>query len=538
MVADILPVPKPREYWTDRAAKLEEFRDRYPEEDAPFIWAYMAFTNEKLGIVRKSEVGIENAKIWSAIPVLDLIKQYEADRDLYSEFLSMCGLRKASDMDSPQAYDGWNIAMADKLTYNRNSSISARHHIKLGKYRQFDNEGWSYRTNKRELYAQHRQALARMEHMSGLDTKIVFDGIEQMKKGHAPGATNKMEIATTNAPLEIPVPSMSDEDIAAMIANIEPNSFDAITGFGRALQSDVAKALRDISEYFIQHSARPAQTLDRVEQIMKSTSLIDTHTLLPAMPTTAFNRAAGRIFGVRLVKPEDMPFAQIVEMASDLSERADHDDKFFSHDLKIIDHAIRLCAAYADIMERAATAFEADKDRLVPQTEDNSPMAQELGTSFLPELFEARVSGLKRSVHFLNNQAGRFGQMGRTIGHTREQLNQMESLSHTVQIPALDAIQAFNLYQLKRLSAFGRAVNQGVMDQLQINDQTAAEIAYADENTVLISLDRARTSLNDTFAALSTHLTSDMKGQRALALEINDETTKHLLGTPKEPSQG
>lgn len=541
MVADILPTPKPKKYWTERAAKLEEFRDRYPEANNHFIWAFMTLTDQELGVIRDSEVGTVNKQIWPEMSVNDLVSRYKQDSDLHEIFLKEV-FRKRSDMDGPKAYDKWNVHMSYHCKSTASgSSGSARYKIEIGNYRQFDSKVWDYRTNKRDLFEQHKLASARIERMKSISIDDVFEGIKRMKQGLPPKGTKtaldetqKFVIAASNKPLEIPIPQMSDEDIAKQIKAIEPNSFDGITGFGRNLQSDVAKAIQQISEYFIQHSARPAETLDRVEQIMQTNAEINPSTLLPAMPRNAFNRAAGRIFGVRLVKPEDMPFAQIVAMASDLPERADNDDKHYSHDLKIVDHAVKICTAYADIMDRAAKAFEADKDRLI-QIDEDKPLALGLASSAVPELFETRVTELAVSVQFLNNQAGRFGQIGRTIGHTRNQLGRMAALSHTVQIPALDAIQAFNLYQLKRLSAFGRNVDDKVMEQLQINSQAAAEIPYSTGDVVLGNLDAARDRLNDTFATLSRQFKGDMDGQKELAREIGDETTQHLLGSASKP---
>jgi hypothetical protein len=540
MVASPLPVPKPKEYYTKRAAKLEEFRDRYPEDNEGFIWAFMTLTDQKLGVIRAGETGVKNKHIWPEMPSYDLVSRYKQDLNLCNLFLKDI-FKKRSDMEGPKAYDKWNVHMEYHVQYTGGNSISVRYKVEFDKYRQFDDESWSNRKNKRELFEQHKLAFERMETMKTINIDAVFAGIERMKQGLPPKGTTteieeaqKFKLAASNKPLEIPIPQMSDEQIAEQIKAIEPNSFDGITGFGRNLQSDVAKAIQQISEYFIQHSARPAETLDRVEQIMQTNAEINPSTLLPAMPRNAFNRAAGRIFGVRLVKPEDMPFAQIVAMASDLPERADNDDKHYSHDLKIVDHAVKICTAYADIMDRAAKAFEADKDRLI-QIDENKPLALGLASSAVPELFETRITELAVSVQFLNNQAGRFGQIGRTIGHTRNQLGRMAALSHTVQIPALDAIQAFNLYQLKRLSAFGRSVDDKVMEQLQINSQAAAEIPYSTGDVVLGNLDAARDRLNDTFATLSRQFKGDMDGQKELAREIGDETTQHLLGSASKP---
>lgn len=535
------PIPKSPEHWRELAAKLEEFRDRYSEENDAFIWAYNALTDEKIGIIRDSETGTGNRQIWTGIDDYELKKRYETDRDLYDEFLvRYLRMKKPEQFDSPQAYDAWNVAMEGHVAYNCSNSISVRYKIEFGSYRQFDEKSWEYRKNKRKLYAQHRLVAARMEKSNQTTIERVFQGIERMKNGHPPqktAAPQKYLMAV--APLEIKIPAMDNDAVTTRVAAIKANSYDDITGFGRDLQSEVAKALTDISDYFIQHSARPAQTLDRVEQIMQANNEINPSALLPAMPRSAFNRAAGRIFGVRLVKPEDMPFAQIVEMARDLPQRADEDDKFFSQDLKIVDHAIKICTAYADVIARSAEAFEADRDRLVPETDDSKPLAAELGTSFIPEMFDQRVTELKVSAQFLTQQAARFGNIGRTIGHTRNQLGRMAALSHTVQIPAIDAIQSFNLYQLRRLSAFGRKVDQSVLDQLKLNEQATAEITGSSENLVLGSLDSAQAKLNETFAALSGLLTGDMSAQKDLAREINDETVKHLLHSEApSPKQG
>lgn len=232
-----------------------------------------------------------------------------------------------------------------------------------------------------------------------------------------------------------------------------------------------------------------------------------------------------------------MPFAQIAERAKDLPDLAEEDDAQFGHDLKIIDHAIKICEAYGDILSRAKTAFEADRERLV-QIDEASSIAGGLAKSAIPEMYETRLTEMAVSIQFLNNQAGRFGQIGRTIGHTRNQLGRMATISTTVQTPALDAIQTFNLYQLRRLSAFGRSVNDNVLEQLRLNKQTLVEIsAFAPDRTAE-ALEKAQGSLNQTFNALSSLFREDMKEQQDKAREISKATTDYLTdGGPRKETE-
>lgn len=286
-------------YWTDRASKLEMLRDQYPENDEAFKWAFIAYSDETLGQIRDAGTNRESKLIWSGIPLHDILKRHQQDVDLCTGFLYKIGLKKPEDLDSPHAYDHWNIKMQDGWKYNTRNSSSCRHEKNIGSYAIYAEAHWRDQFHKRALYEQHRVALARIEAVKNLTVDQVFAGIESMKKGKAPSTKQKdiqRELAATNAPLEIQIPSVTDEHIAEHIASLTPNSFDDITKFAQDWQRDFSRAIQQISEYFILHSARPAKTLDRVEEIMQMNGAMQSADILPPMPRNAFDRVRGAYF--------------------------------------------------------------------------------------------------------------------------------------------------------------------------------------------------------------------------------------------------
>lgn len=222
-----------------------------------------------------------------------------------------------------------------------------------------------------------------------------------------------------------------------------------------------------------------------------------------------------------------------MKLAKDLPDLATIDSALYGDDLKLAEHAIKLSVAYANLIQRAKDAFEADKDRIAPQNITST--AENLALAGIPDAFDKTARSLGVKEHFLNVQAANFGSIASRIADSRRDLGGIAILSQALQTPALQAIDLYNIYQAKRLREMGRNVNAAIMDELRLNETALMGRGNLTRDVVMDEFNNAQSQIKDQLTQLITMLTCDVDERVHLAEKIEADVTDLALGKLPAP---
>jgi hypothetical protein len=361
-----------------------------------------------------------------------------------------------------------------------------------------------------EVYRQHQHITLLKRHFDNSPLNVVMDYVNRRKK-----KSLRAQMESFN-PKQIKIPVLDNQAVSEKAEALEPLSFPDISGFGVALETEASHAMAQLSSYFLYNAQRAAKTVECIEASMEDIRAIDPSIIVQDDPSGWWGRKFTR---VRLVQPEDMPLMKLVEKFSKLPDYAAQDNAAYQSDLEIVDHAIKVSGAYHNILLAHHDALAAQQQRLL--VADNvANLPEDIARAGIPNIIEQRLNSLKLSARLMTLQAANFGSIANVIAANRNQLGKISGMAAAIQIPALDAVRKFQLYQFRRMQIFGHSVDDKTKIALGLNDDAFERSIDVTPQIARDSMSTAMQGILDDFERLRTAIIAQDEKPKAIASEI------------------
>jgi hypothetical protein len=509
--------------------RLKDLMQEYPADNDLLRWAYVLFTypeREGLFLRKKTEeFSLAHEGItWKNFMTLPAsgIRSFAEVVGQIDRFAGKI-IQNNNEMDDrgSEQYKKWAAEYKKRISsgfyssgpasnFNRSESFFRLHSYVSGS------------EPSEDVYHQHQH----MVYLQRYYERTSIDHVMDVINGRA-GSRNKRKFQAAQAKMQSPndvkIPACGASErqgILQKAESLKPLSFEQISGFGVDVENSAGQAMAQLSSYFLYNATRAAETLDCIEASLEEIQKADPQALVQSDPTGWWQRQITR---VRLVEPDKMPLMRLVEQFSELPERANVDNAAYATDLEIVDHAIKVCGAYHNLISAHRTALESQKERLL-QADKTSCLPLDVATAGIPALIEHRLASLTTNAQIMVVQAANFGSIGTAIGTARSRLGKTSSMAATIQLPALDAIRQFHLYQIRRMGLLGQKVGDTIIEGFEINEHT---IGSAEKATP----ERTREILAESFKALAGDIRQmqegvleDIEAQKRLADDIRQKT--------------
>lgn len=272
-------------------------------------------------------------------------------------------------------------------------------------------------------------------------------------------------------PLEIKIPELDRDAIRAAAEALSPYSYEHISGFGLPVQIAAAKALTAIGKHFIGNATRPLETLGTIEALMDDVRQLSPESMIQPPPSWLQKQFTS----VKLIPPHETAFGMLAAKCEELPELAEQESARHRDDLKLLEHGQKVAAAYYEIIGFHAEQLAAQEERLA---------AENRFQTGAPAALHVRLGDLRLTQSSMSAHAMRYDQMASTVGMTCGRLGTVANVAALVQLPIMDAIQRFSVYQLKRLGEFGTNIDDAVLTQLGQNQAVLPTLsAFSREET-------------------------------------------------------
>lgn len=493
--------------------RLKEIRDAYPLEDQFAIWVYAVAKHGKKTV--KFNLGY----LLDGTSLPKLKKSYEEHVDLL-RFVQTKGV--GPDLES--WIKSW-FGEERKEKFRR---------LKAGKYdvtftwaRNIDRLIIDNRNSLEKEYSLHQNVSVFLPKYKKVNIDEVLSFMElPNSKPKALSVTSNFDMAA----LDIPVPEYDTETINKTATDMAPNSRDDISAFGNDLAIEASHITSQLARYFTMQAAKPNYTVALVNEIIAEARNNDAVTDLLKEDPNWFARTFTK---PQLLPADQMPMANLVNKAMTLPEMAEKDNEAFGHDLKIVDHALNVLSEYYRGIEAHYDALKKQQERLSVVESDRGDIMDAIVSATTPERVEKQLQSLQNNMMFIRTNAQTFADIGDLTSNLRTQLSGMSNIATAVQSPAMNAIHQFNAYQVRRLKQFGRAIDDTVLKEFNIN---ASEMTTIDQSTPQNAQQAIMEQLQKMVGNLETvpsTLLSTVEERKKVAEGIQDDIIEHAVKKPK-----
>lgn len=526
MVKRTIPIPFASDNDVVAVDRLKNLMEHYPEEDDDLRFAYALFTYSNAQQLLSDGDTISEVKVqgyrFTDLGFVD-IQRLRSKCDTLQGFASSIldtSLEENDRLGTAQ-YKRWAEAYKAKVTEGwgayQHQPVPSR-----GNDRFRINYGLDFvgpQSASEKVYIQHQHICKLWDYYKTVKMEHVYDYI---------AGGNGRAIATVRdveAPTDIVVPDIDKEAIQKAAAEIPALEYKEISGFGVDVETEAGRAMTQLASYFLYNATRAAHTHECIEAAQDEIANANLDVIIRDDPNGWWERTTSR---VRLVQPKDMPMMRLVEQFSSLPDLAEMDSEAYATDLDIVDQAIKVCGGYHTLLTEHRDALKEQKERLL--TSDRDDLPTEIATAGIPEVIEQRINSLSVTAQHMVAQASNFGSIGQVVSANRSRLGRIAGMPATLQMPAMDAIRKFNLYQMRRMQLLGKTVDDTIKRQLNINEDI---LPSAIEDA---SPDATKKALSSMFDAIGKDLISFQQGlegdsdkQKKIAQEIKDKAIEMAL---------
>lgn len=272
--------------------------------------------------------------------------------------------------------------------------------------------------------------------------------------------------------LALPVPEMTDERLAELVAELKPNDYSSISTFGTAYEIEAGRVINLFCDYMIRKGAKPAATVEAIEELMDHSRGIKANALIqndPGWLARTFTKAD--TIKLRIGKPEDTPLYGILQKFKEMPAKAKEDLERYTTDTKVLDHARTIISAYYEVLGRIQGVLEQKKGDLLTE--------KVLFSANAGSVVEDRIGAIVTSRQSLMVQGLSFDELGAVTARTTSRLGNISTQSGNAQMAAVNAIRVHSLYQVRRLQQFGIAVDETVLKSFNLTKDAMVEVERA-----------------------------------------------------------
>lgn len=372
-----------------------------------------------------------------------------------------------------------------------------------------------------DVYIQHQHICKLFAYFQSVEMQNVYDYIAGIRKDKS----KSIALREVEKPTDVQVPGLDKDAVQKAASEIPPLEYKQISGFGVDIETGAGRAMAQLASYFLYNATRAAHTHECLEAAQDEIQNANLDLIVRDDPANWWDRKTTRI---RLVDPHDMPMMRLVEQFAKLPDLVELDSQAYAVDLDIADHAIKVCGGYYDVLKAYKEALEGEKDRLVTTTRTDLPT--EIATAGIPQQIEQRINSLELTAQHMVQQAENFGSLAQVIATNRSRLGRIAGMPSAVQIPAMDAIRKFNLYQMRRMQLLGGKVDDAVRNQLNVNgDVFESDILDASPQATRRALSDVFDSIRLDLANFQRGLSKDGERQKEIAREIKEQSIETAL---------
>ncbi len=489
--------------------KLNWLLEEHPSDDEMLRWTYALMTTDNAAALFLSDPTVDEHRMGKVFDNLSLLSKnfgnvpIDEMKEFYYHATAINDLCK----------DIVNIADAEFDEQGSNQyrkwAEKYRQHVSGNNFHYAGIIGNQYPSE--EIYKQH-QYIVRLVHK--YDSTSADNVLSFIK------SVNKQSRDMVSSPQSIEIPDLTEEKIREKALSIPARQFRDIAGFGLDVEENMGRAMSQLGTYFIYNANSAVHTNECIEASLEDIQSASKELIIRDDPDGWWERNFTR---VRIVEPKDMPMMRLIEKFSKLPDLVRMDSENFADDLEIADHAIKLCGAFYKVLEAHRVMLEEQKERLVHSEDLDLPT--DIATASIPEVIDERIYSLRLSAQFMTHQAANFGSIAKVIASERNRLGRIASMSATVQIPAMNAIRQFNMYQLRRMDLLGKKVTKKVQEQLEMDDHIMpAQIENASPAQTRLALENVFGDITKDLQSFHLGLENDRQKQIIIGQKIKDDS--------------
>lgn len=287
-------------------------------------------------------------------------------------------------------------------------------------------------------------------------------------------------------PLSFNVPAHDPAAIAEQAKKLVAKNYNPLSCFGLAEELDGGNAIAAISNYLTRRAARPGQTLEQIDAIMDNAATLRNTQFVKEDP----GRLA-RLFGaaskIRMTDIAETPFKPLLDLANGLPVKAGDDKVRYESDIAVLTRGKDIAAAYYTLFGDLYEALKAEQPRLVAEAD--------MFSSGVANVIETRLGALQEARQTMMAHALSFDRLAATIGITMGRLGAMAATAAKIHTPIINAMTVYQLYALRRMNAFGQAVDAQVLKSVKLTQDALTDVAST-------TPDRARTNIGQALSVL------------------------------------
>ncbi len=448
--------------WEERVAtRLEELRTTYPTDSDFIIWTYTALTGpENLTKEQRNDlIYSSNDKLRSTY------REYKARLD----HLDKEGLPDTKqawfdrDVKRLLAKSGYGLIYGDveiKISNSNNPNRAPSY-------------GKEYSLQQRLLHLLPAYRKTTIEDVvSFIDSKNEQRELRTAlaKEEEALDKVRRLDFSDREMALDFPIPQLDRDAIKIKAQNLNPLSAEEITSYAMDVGLEVKAVVAWLSKDFIDNAAKPRNLTAHLSKVAAEIRKVDVSEIVipdPGFFTKLRNRSSSR---VSLLPAEEMPLAAVQREAAKIPKIAAADNELLSKDLKIVDHLLEVLNAYHNILLAHKDALQEERETLEANANDRDGLIAGIAATNVPRNIEDTLARIDKGLAFMQAFAGNFHTMSISTAQARQNLPDQASLAATIQLPMLEAIQAFRMNELAHQQKLGREINGTITSRVGVNE--------------------------------------------------------------------
>ncbi len=326
-------------------------------------------------------------------------------------------------------------------------------------------------------------------------------------------------------PLSFNLPEHDQATVIDQAKKLAAKDYGGLSSFGLAQELDAVNAITTISDYLTRRAVRPGQTLEQIDAIMDNAAVLRNTQFVQEDP----GRLA-RMFGasskIRMTDIAETPFKPLLDLANGLPVKAGADKERYDRDIAVLTRGKEIAAAYYTLFGDMYDALKAEQPRLTAEAD--------MFSSGVANVIETRLGALQDARQGMMLHALSFDRLAATIGITMGRLGAMAATASKIHTPIINAMTVYQLYALRRMNAFGQAVDAQVLKSVNLTQDALTDIASATPDKAKTNIGQALDLLIQGCKTLNEAFQTDIECQTQ---EIRALGEQLMLGAPENTRQ-